>query len=290
LQEPNTTSANKTIVVRINQVQAVSFSMLFAGVVALVVSFCYSSSVLALAGLSLMFWGGLLLYIRPEEQARKTLISAALLPSLVTLEQMLEELNFSGDAVYLPPKYFENPEDTRVYVAKRKVASLPTPEQTQKAGDRLFIKENSGILLKPPGAELARMFEKTLGKSFTRVDLEYLQQNLPKLFIEDLEIAENLRIETSPEEGATRHPDSSTPAGADVGTVHVRITDPVCREICRESSRLVQVCSKIGCPVCSSIACALTKATGEAVMMESAQFSKDGKTVEVTYRILRPSL
>lgn len=290
MTEPKRTRADNTIVVRISQVQAVSVIMLVAGVVALVVSFNYTSSVLALAGLSLMFWGALLLYIRPEEQAKKTLISAALLPSLVTLEQMMEELGYNGDAVYLPPKYFENPENTGVYVAKRKTGSLPTPEQTQRAGDKLFVKETNGILLKPPGAELARICEKTLGTSFMRVNLNYLQQNLPKLFIEDLEIAENLQIETSPEEGALRQPNSSSPTGADVGKVHVKITDPVCKEVCQESSRLARVCGKIGCPVCSSIACALTKATGEAVMIENAQFSKDGKTVEVTYRILRPSL
>jgi hypothetical protein len=288
MQEPERTRTKNRITVSINQVQAASLTMLFAGVLALAFSFIRNSSVLALASLGLMFWGALLLYIRPEEQARKTLFSAALMPSLVTLDQMMEELSYTGDAVYLPPKYFENPDDTRVYVAKRALASLPTPEQTQKCGSRLFVKETGGILVTPPGAELTRMFEKTLGTSFMRVDLGYLQQNLPKLFIEDLEIAENLEMEILSAEKAAANSDSLILAGAYVGTVHVRITDPICKEVCEESARLTRVCGKMGCPVCSSIACALTKATGETVMIQSTQSQKEGKTVDVTYRILRP--
>ena len=38
--------------------------------------------------------------------------------------------------------------------------------------------------------------------------------------------------------------------------------------------------------ICSSIACALTKATGAPVMVEIAQTSKDEKTIEVDYRVL----
>jgi hypothetical protein len=92
---------------------------------------------------------------------------------------------------------------------------------------------------------------------------------MPKLFIEDLEIAENLELQTEKD------------------TVHIKITNSICKEIHNEANRLLLVQSRIWCPVCSAIACALTKATGNPIIIEKTQISEDGKTVETTYQILK---
>lgn len=109
---------------------------------------------------------------------------------------------------------------------------------------------------------------------------------MPKLFVEDLEIAENLEIEILPGYVPASESDLSSFVQAEYYRVHVRVTDPICREICEESNRPVRICGKIGCPICSSIGCALTKATGAPVIIESALASRGEKTVEVTYCIL----
>jgi hypothetical protein len=80
--------------------------MLLLGTASLAASIGYNSSILAFIGLGLAFWGAVLLYIRPEEYTKKTLLEAALSSSLVTLDQMIKELGYTGDATYLPPKYF----------------------------------------------------------------------------------------------------------------------------------------------------------------------------------------
>jgi hypothetical protein len=281
--------------IKIRQAEAASSIILISGLATLTASVFYSSSTLALIGLGLTFWGALLLYIRPEEYTRKTILNATVLPVLATLNQMIRELNYKGEAVYLPPRYFANPESTKIYIikqsarelrAKQKVAGIPLPELIQKYENRLIIRKTEGLLLTPPGAELTKIFEKKLGTSFTKVDLEYLQRKMPRLFTEDLEIAENLEIEILPGYVAASESDLSSFLQAEYYRVHVKITDPICREICEESNRPVGVCGKIGCPICSSIGCALTKATGAPVIIESAQTSKNEKTVEVTYGIL----
>jgi hypothetical protein len=273
------------VIVKIGQVEAVSVIMLVGGLVILVASFYYGSSILAFTGLGLAFWGALLLYIRPEGYVRKTLLQAVILPSLATLNKMIQELNYKGEAIYLPPRYFANPECTRVYMTRQKVATLPMPELIQKYETQLFVKNPEGLLLMPPGAELANVFEKKLGISFTRVNLEYLQRNMPKLIVEDLEIADNLEMEILPKtvEGKAR---AFSLLQAERYAVQVRITDPICREVCQGSNRLEHICDRIGCPICSAIGCALTKTTGAPVMIESVQTSEDGKTVEITYGIL----
>jgi len=272
--------------IRMGMRGATSGIMLLLGIVALLTSIVYTSSILAFIGLGLAFWGAILLYVEPEEHIKKVILDASILPPLTTLNQIIQELGYKGDVTYLPPRYFQNPENSKVYIPKQKDAYLPTPEQIQRCENQTFVKSPQGILLTPPGAELTRLFEKRLKTSFNKVDLNYLQQNLPRLFIEDLEIAENLEMEILPRQVLARTSDSSSLVQAEYYTVHVRITDPICREICEESNKLIHICGRIGCPICSSIGCALTKATGAPVMIEIAQTSKDEKTIEVDYRVL----
>ena len=115
---------------------------------------------------------------------------------------------------------------------------------------------------------LVNLFENELGTNFAKVDLKYLQNNLPKLFIEGLEIAEDFEMNVQSK------------------IVHVRITGSIYNDSCREVRKLPNVCNSIGCPLCSSVACALTRATGKPVIIEKNQPSKDGKTIEAYYKIL----
>jgi hypothetical protein len=202
---------------RKKRTKAASATMLVLGATILLLSIFYSSTVLAFIGLGLSFWGGLLLYIQDQEYVPRVILDASVLPSLATLNQMIQDLEYKGSAVYLPPRYSEDPEATKIYIPKQKGAPMLAPEEVQKYEKQLFIKSPQGILMIPPGEELAKLFEKKLETSFTKVDLKYLQQNMPKLFIEELEIAENLEFQ--PEKGS----------------VHARISSSVSKEMCKEA-------------------------------------------------------
>jgi hypothetical protein len=252
---------------RFSMAVAASFVLLGLGVAALFASVIYESSVLAFIGLGLSFWGVVLLYVQDQDYVPKLLLEASVLPSFSTVDQMIQELGFRGDAIYLPPKYFEDPETTRIYVSRQEGSVLPRPEEIIKYENRLIVKNPQGLLLTAPGSELIKLFEKAMETSFTKVDLKYLQKNLPKLVIEDLEIAENLEVQ------------------AENDTVRVTVTNSIFNETATEQSK-TRACSKIGPPLCSAIACALTKATGEPIMIEKIQRSDDSRTIEATYRIV----
>jgi hypothetical protein len=256
---------------KISLTKAISWMLLSAGAVALSISIIYTSSILALIGLGLFFWGAVLTYIKTEEYIKKTLLDATALPSLETLNQILQELNYKGKAVYLPPKYFEDPESSKIYIAKQENSDLPTPEQIQKYENRLLARNTqsvSGIILTPPGIELTKLFEKTLETSFTKVDLGYLQQKMPKLFIEDLEIAENLQVEK-----------------AEHDKIQVKIINPIYKDLCKKASEFSHICGSIGCPICSAIACAIAKASGKLVTIEKTEYTEDGRIIEIEYKI-----
>ena len=249
--------------------------MLGVGAAILLASIIYNASILAFIGLSLVFWGALLLYIQPEDYTRKVLLDAAVTSSLKQLNQILQEADYSGKAIYLPPKYFKNPETSKIYIPKQEDGKPPTPEHILQQANAIFTDSPQGLLLTPAGAELARLFEKTLGTSFTRTDLKYLQRKLPKLLIEDLEIADDLEIEVrNGDDGEARN-----------DTIHVRITNSLYKDLYTEAETRSHI-GVIGCPICSALACALTKATGKPVTIEAINPTEDGEIITATYRVL----
>lgn len=254
--------------VRIDLTKLTYSTLIATGAIALILSTIYNSSILAFIGLGLTFWGIILAYIRTEEYVKENLLEATTLPSLETLNQILKELDYKGKAVYLPPKYLTTPEENKAYIPKQEEEKLPTPEQTQKQETKIFLENPNGILLTPPGAELAKLFEKTLETSFTRVDLQYLQQNMPKLFIEDLEIAQNfdMTIENN--------------------KIHIKIQNSAYKNLNKEAENLSNLYTSLGSPISSAIACALAKASGKPIIIERQHTSEDGKTIEIEYQIL----
>lgn len=261
-------------------------TLISAGAIALALSINYTSSILAFIGLGLLFWGAILHYIQPEECTQKVLLDAAVLPFLTTLNQIVQELDYEGKAIYLPPKYLVHPEGNKVYLPKQKNGKLPAPEQILKHEGQFFIKNPQGIVLTPPGAELTKLLEKTLGTSLTKVDLEHLQQNLPRLFIEDLEIAENLEMEIKQDNASRKTNESVFLIKARHRTIHVKITNSVYKDICREARKLQRIYNSVGCPICNAIACALAKATAKPVIIEKIDLSADGETIEANFRLL----
>jgi hypothetical protein len=261
------------MIIRINSIDLVMVTMLLLGTISLIASIGYNSSQLAFIGLGLVFWGAILLYIRPEEYAKKVLLEAVSSPSLTTLNQMIQELGYKGDATYLPPKYFANPETTKVYISKYKHRSLPAPEQIQKYENQPVAKTPQGVLLTPPGIRLSKLLEKSLGTSLITTDLKNLQQKLPNVFIENLEIAENLEILA--EDDMTK----ST-------TIHAKITKPFYTDTFKEAEEPSRLTGSIGGPICSAIAIAITKATGKPVRIVGTRSSEDGNTIEASYEII----
>jgi len=261
--------------------------LLFAvGSITLAVSIIYESSILAFVGLSLTFWGALLLIIGTEKYVKQPLLDSTIIPSLVYLDQTLTELNYQGKGIYLPPKYLGDFETSKIFIPKNRNTDLPTPERIQQQNDKIFLTNPEAMLIIPPGLSLSKLFEKTLGTSFARVDLEYLQQNLPKLFIEDLEIAEDLEIQTNYDETSKQMTKTVSLVKTKYDTIHVKITNSVYKDTCREARKLSRIHDAIGCPICSAIACTLTKATGKPLVIEKSEVTEDGKTIEANFQFL----
>ncbi|MCJ7714635.1 hypothetical protein MUO66_09305 [Candidatus Bathyarchaeota archaeon] len=264
---------------RISLVKATCWTLLSIGALSLIVSIILVSQILALIGICLIFWGAILLYIQPEEYTKKVLLDAVMPLSFETLNQIINERGYRGKAIYLPPKYFEDPETNKAYLPKRLDEKPPEANLILTQENQFFLNYPEGILFTPPGAQLTKLFEKRLGISFAQVNLDYVKQNLPKLFIEDLEIAENLEIEINPSNLSTEK------TGTKYDIIHVRITNSIFKKMFKENPKLSQIYNTIGSPLSSAIACALAKVTGKPLIIDDIQSYKDGNIIEVNYKI-----
>jgi hypothetical protein len=236
-----------------------SLIMLLAGFFELIFSIVFTSSNLAFLGLGLIFFGAVLDYIRTDGYVKKVLLDATVI-SQVALNEVIRELGYAGQVIYLPPKYFDNPDTQKAYVSKQRYARLPTPEQIR---DQAFLSSGQGILFTPSGAELTRLFERTLETNLVGSDFAYLQKNLASAFAE-LEIARNVEVKL----------ENKTIL---VGIEDCRFVTPI-----ENSSRSGDYCMPDS-PISSAVACALAKVTGRPLMTLSQQITANGKNITIAY-------
>jgi hypothetical protein len=68
--------------------------------------------------------------------------------------------------------------------------------------------------------------------------------------------------------------------------IYVKMKGPIHGTLCSYLKNYTKICSRLGCPLCSSIACALARATDKAVTIEKDEVATNGKTIETWFRII----
>ena len=239
--------------------------MLTLGIVLTATSAFYASSFLAILGVALIFWGAILLYITPAKHVPLTLLNAATISALGNIERTLSEADLSERGRYLPPSFLRDFESSVVFIPEWPEQPLPTPEEV--AEEKQFPANRKLVLITPPGRSLCQLFEKELGISFTKTDLDFVQQKLPKLLVEDMELAETAELQIQND------------------TVTLELTGNVLKEICQETRNLPRTHSQVGCLLSSAVACVLAKASGKVVTIQEEELSEDRETTRIECRI-----
>jgi hypothetical protein len=280
-------SANIRIRVSFNLARTAGALLIILGIMALAPSMFYVSSILALIGLGLVFWGMVLTCVQTEEYIKKTVLDATAISLLTTLDQTMDELDYKGQAVYLPPRYLNDPESIKAYLSRSKAGRLPPPEQTQKLETQPRSNGSQGIIITPPGAELTRLFEDTLQTNFTKANLDYVREHLPKLLVEDLEIASDVEMQTGTTKTSTYVTDNiAAQIAMAPDRIRVKITSAAYKGTTKLTAQLSGKYTTLGSPLTSAVACTIAKATGKPTTIENQQVSEDGETTETEYRVL----
>lgn len=264
--------------------KAIGLILLVLGAASLLAAIVYSSSIPALIGLGLIFWGIIVSYIQSDEYVKKTILNSTSITLLTALDETLRTLDCKGKPIYLPPKYLNDPESTKVYVPKLETGTLPSPDTTQKLEMQPTQKSPQGILITPSGAELARLLETELGTSLLRINLEDLLRRLPKTLIENLEIVNDCEIQLFAKKRAEQSEESDQTSQGDI---FVKFITTTYRDTCKRAAQLPTIFSNIGCPLSSALAVAFSKATGNPVMIKTQRISEDGETSETEYIVIK---
>jgi hypothetical protein len=243
------------------------YILILFGVGALTWSIYQGSTVLAFIGLSLTFWGVIFQFIKKVKYVQSDLLNAVIIPNSLTIMRIISDLGFEGKAVYLPPSAYKSKDykEGLVFISLKKNAPLPRIEEISP--ERVFQKHLDGLCLIPPGLDLVNFFEEELGKELIQEDFKYLKDQLPKLFVEKLEIATGLKIKENNNQ------------------VNFQISDSIFLNTCKQI-RDAGICKNFGCPLCSSIACALTRTLGKPVIIEKAELINNESTINIIFSIL----
>jgi len=240
----------------------IGYSLGGVGGLSLVSAVVFTSTVLAFIGLGLTFWGALLLFIRPRHYVRSDLMDSTALSSLTTIDRMITSLGYTQKGVYIP---VDNAEKAVVFIPAQPLKKIPNLDLV---GKQTFLKDPEGIAMVPPGLALANLFERELKVKFSDWSLEKMAEQLPKLLIENLEMVQDCTIKI------------------DGDKVNFTFVESVYSEFCNKLRSTTKVCSSLGCPMCSAMACVLAEVTHRPVEFDKDKYTTDGGTVESSYHIL----
>lgn len=244
-------------------IRVVTAILIVLGIIVTTISAFYISSFLAILGITLIFWGAILLYLTPTKQVPLELVMAAAEPSTQNIQRIIEQYRLSQQAIYLPPKNLQNVESSLIFIPNKPQTPLPQPEENNQ---QFTNTAHNGVFITPPGLALSKLFEQQIGTSFTQTDLSQIQEILPKLLIEDMEITETVEIETNQ------------------NTITISLTKNILNPTNQEQNQ-PSPNNQIGNLLSSAIACALAKATGKPITIKQETFDKTTKTTTLTYQM-----
>ena len=250
----------------------IGFIFLAIGAVTFCASFVASSTVLALAGLGLTFWGGLFLFIRPVKFVRDNIMDSSLTGFYSTIDRILRDPDLKGKPIYVPPyleeaslpKSLRGLKEITVFIAAEDVRMVPAVEE--RASEQFLVKNPKGICITPPGCGLTTLLEKEIKRKFREIDLKQLCQALPTIVVNNLDLAREFKIKKEKD------------------IIHIRIIESVYKNLYSSEQNFKSIHS-LGCPLTSAIACSLAETTARAVTIIGDSVSSDSKTVEVWFQI-----
>ncbi len=224
----------------------------------------FSNTVMSFIAISLIFWGALLLYIRPRTYIRKEILTETARNEVRYITQLIEKLGYKGKIRFISPGTLRGLRTAILYVAESEESALPSDEQLSSAD--LFIEDPKGIKLSPPGIGLSRLIERELKTDFSLVDLDYLQDKLAGIITEELEITEFFDMDVM---------DSS---------IRVTIIGSIFNETLDELEES-KITSRVGDPLSSAIACIIASSTRQPVIISKYERDPKSKSQVINYVI-----
>lgn len=236
-----------------------SIIILSLGALALLFSYIYEALILTFIGIALTIWGSVLFYALPVKfVSNKSLYGS--IGSVNTLNNILENLNYKGKAIFLYPNTLRGIANGYIFIAKDNDQRLPSNELLAK--ERFMYEE--GLLIPAHSKSIVKLFEEKYNTNLLLLNLEELFSKLEEFFVEDLRIVDNIKF----------HNDKNiiTMVAEDANMAYI------CKNVNLHDK------NNIGCYLCSSIALMISKVTNMPVIIENT--SASNVKIKSVYRVL----
>jgi hypothetical protein len=243
------------------------------GILSLVLSIINNSQVLAFIGLGLTFWGAIFFLIRPTKYIQGSLLDATAVASYRTIDRITENLKYKGKSFYIPsypkqaylPEHLKGLKEMIVFISASGSAGLPSIEEM--ARNEFILQKPKGISITPPGLGLLNQFENELKIDPTKMDLPTLCETLPQLVLENFQLAKEIKMTPNNDQ------------------VNLKISGSIFRGLYLEEG--LRSVYTLGCPLVSTIACAIAKTTGKVVTINSLKLDQETDITEASYQITK---
>jgi hypothetical protein len=230
------------------------------------------SQILAFIGLGLAFWGVLFLFLRPVKYVKGSLLASAATSEYLTINEMIKKFQYKANAYYVPPfpnkgqfpEHLKDLKEPVVFISAENETEKPSIE---KGTERNFLlTKQKGMFIIPPGLGLLTEMEKKLRLDFTTMKLSDLCEIIPRLIVEEYNLAKAMNITLSGNK------------------VNLRMVDSLYENLYHTKND-TQSISTFGCPIISAVACALAKSSGKLVTIQKPLVSLDGLTILAEYNL-----
>ncbi len=269
--------------------------LLAVGGIALLFSYIYSSLILTFIGLGLTFWGSVLYYITSSRYYPADLFRVVVEVYSESMSTILSRLGYSiknTATVLFYPRQLRLGGLTQGYIFVYKDGIGPKENTIQLQylegwdgdssskgmdihgrGAAIPISstpppdadKHSGVLIKAPAQGLIDLFESRLDTNFALMSIDELSMSIERLFLEEFMLADSVEISMDDDNNYIVR---ATLRGKDAASI--------CSSMHSISTAL--------CPICSSIALAISKSTGKAVMVKESSVGK--RRVDTVYSLL----
>jgi hypothetical protein len=252
----------------------IAVCFLVAGIVALTLSYIAISQVLAFIGLGLTFWGALFLLITPVRYVEGSFMVNTIKSTYSNTDRILKDLKYKGKGYHIPPyptgvyipEHLKGLEEMVVFISKDQEGNT-TPSIEQMAQNKFLVDDPKGLLQTPPGLGLLNQIEKKSRADFTKTALNDLCEIMPRYILDNYSLAKEIDMTLKENE------------------IDIQINDSIYKNLYTQEKANKSILI-LGCPIISSIACAIAKASGKPVVIQKIKFSEDRLNIAATYQIM----
>ena len=228
--------------------------VMFIGAGCLTISYLSSSMILTFIGLGLTLWGLLLFYISPPRSIPRKVFDVLSFSMLRSIDAIVDELYQGQSVVHFYHANRKGLAQGYIYFAHRPNGAVRNNVQFNS---QEISQNDNGTFILSPSQGLLDLFEKELNVNLARIDFPFLQRTLPVILVEELKLVDFFLIEANDD------------------TFVIRFSGEPSAQLCRLINEKSKIGYRIGCPVCSVLALALSKSTGRPIRIKQT-ITEDG--------------